>query len=218
MVGSRIGYMGEPRWLNEREERMWRTYHGMRRQLDAAVERQLAGRGLSMADYQLLMPLSEAPTGRLRARELRRLVDWDRSRLAHQMRRMEQRGLIAREDCPTDARGTVIRLTDTGLRAVEAAAPGHVETVRRYFVDLLSPEEIDSLTAIGERVLERLAADPCASATTAPVAPGDTAAVAPLDPRDTAVGVGAGIGGAVDGLPCPGKPADDESRDADADY
>nr|WP_205860927.1 MarR family transcriptional regulator [Planosporangium flavigriseum] len=131
---------------------MWRAFHEMRRHLDKAIERQLADAGLSTADYNLLVPLSEAPGDGLRARDLASHVDWDRSRLSHQLRRMEQRGLITRRDCPTDARGTMIMLTPAGRRAVEAAAPGHVETVRRHFVDLLSPEEIDTLTAISTRV------------------------------------------------------------------
>ncbi|MBB2915442.1 DNA-binding MarR family transcriptional regulator [Streptosporangium becharense] len=151
--------MTEPRWLSDREQRMWRAFQDMRRRLEAVTGRQLDEVGLSAADYSLMVPLSEAPGRRLRARELRRGIGWDRSRLAHQMRRMEQRGLIVREDCPGDARGTVIKLTDEGMRAIVAAAPGHAETVRRHFVDLLTDEEIDTLTTISERVLRHIAAD-----------------------------------------------------------
>ncbi|MEV7971206.1 MarR family winged helix-turn-helix transcriptional regulator [Sphaerisporangium sp. NPDC088356] len=151
--------MTETRWLDEREQRMWRAFGSMRRQLDSAMERHLNGERLSMADYQLLVPLSEAPGGRIRARELRGVVGWDRSRLSHQLRRMEQRGLICREDCPGDARGTVIRLTPEGRSVIETAAPGHVETVRRLFVDVLTPDEIEILTSIANRVLGRIAHD-----------------------------------------------------------
>lgn len=143
--------------MNEREARLWRTFLDMRRGLDAAIEGHLAGAGLSTADYQLLVPLSEAPAGELRARDLGRDVGWDRSRLSHQLRRMEQRGLLSRWDCPTDARGTMIGLTPAGRKAVEAAAPGHVATVRRYFIDLLSPAEIDTLTAVATRVRHTIA-------------------------------------------------------------
>jgi DNA-binding MarR family transcriptional regulator len=136
---------------------MWRAFYAMRRHLDKAIERQLADAGLSSADYDLLVPLSETPGGEWRARDLGNHVGWDRSRLSHQLRRMEQRGLIARRDCPTDARGTMITLTPTGREAVEAAAPGHVETVRRYFVDLLTPEEIDTVTAISTRIRDNAA-------------------------------------------------------------
>jgi DNA-binding MarR family transcriptional regulator len=136
---------------------MWRALYEMRRHLDRVIERQLAEAGLSSADYDLLVPLSEAPPGGLRARELGNLVGWDRSRLSHQLRRMEARGLLTRRECPTDARGTVVCLTPAGRAAIEAAAPGHVDTVRRHFVDLLSPEEVDALTAIATRVGERIA-------------------------------------------------------------
>ncbi|MEU8269795.1 MarR family transcriptional regulator [Sphaerisporangium sp. NPDC049002] len=166
--------MTETRWLDEREQRMWRAFATMRRRLDSAMERHLNGENLSMADYQLLVPLSEAPGGRIRARELRRLAGWDRSRLSHQLRRMEQRGLVGREDCPGDARGTVIRLTSEGRSAIEAAAPGHVETVRRLFIDVLTPEEIETLTSIARRVLARIAQDT--------FGPGETAGTdAPVD-------------------------------------
>jgi DNA-binding MarR family transcriptional regulator len=141
--------------LDEREEQMWRAFSAMRRSLDRAIERQLTGAGLSSADYELLVPLSEAPSHELRARDLGRQVDWDRSRLSHQLRRMEQRGLVVRHECENDARGTMITLTGAGLHAVEAAAPGHVATVRAHFVDLLSEDEIDTLTAVANRVLGR---------------------------------------------------------------
>ncbi len=133
---------------------MWRAFVGMRRALDLAVERQLAEAGLSTADYELLVPLSEAPGLVLRVRDLGRTVAWDRSRLAHQLRRMEQRGLVSRFECPTDARGTMVRLTDKGREVIESAAPGHVETVRRHLVDLLTPDEIDAILRISERVID----------------------------------------------------------------
>jgi DNA-binding MarR family transcriptional regulator len=129
----------------------------MRRQLDSALNRRLASEsGLSSADYELLVPLSEASGQQLRACDLARAVDWEKSRLSHHINRMRARGLISREDCPTDARGAVIRLTEQGRHAIEAAAPDHVESVRRYFLDLLSPEEIDTLASIANRVLNHL--------------------------------------------------------------
>jgi len=143
----------EPRWLNDIEARLWRAFLDMRHCLDAAIERQLAEAGLSTADYRLLVPLTESPDDELRARDLGREIGWDRSRLSHHLRRMEQRGLVARRDCPTDARGTMISLTAAGRRAVTGAAPGHVETVRRHFIDLLSGADAATLTALSARVL-----------------------------------------------------------------
>ncbi|MFC6018820.1 MarR family winged helix-turn-helix transcriptional regulator [Plantactinospora solaniradicis] len=150
--------MTAPRWLDEREGRMWRAYGEMQRRFATAIDRQLVrDAGLSVADYELLVPLSESPEQQIRARDLRQMLDWDRSRLAHQVRRMEGRGLVTRAECPGDARGIIIQLTAAGRRAIESAAPGHVATVRRLFVDLLSEEEIATFTAISERVLDRLA-------------------------------------------------------------
>lgn len=149
--------MAEARWLSEGEARTWRTFLTMGRALDRGIDRQLLrDAGLSGADYQLLVPLSEAEGNCLRARDLGRLVDWERSRLSHQIARMEQRGLIERRDCPTDARGTIVHLTDSGRTAIEAAAPSHVGWVRSHFVDLLSREELETLLSVSERVIESL--------------------------------------------------------------
>lgn len=152
--------MADPRWLDEREQHAWRAVKEMHQQLSGALERRmLLGSGLSAADYQVLVPLSESPGGRLRARDLARDAGWEKSRLSHQMRRMEQRGLVEREDCETDARGAYVRLTPAGRQAIESAAPGHVEDVRRLLFDQLSPAELDTLAAVADRVLARLAQD-----------------------------------------------------------
>ena len=149
--------MAEPHWLDEREAHLWQAYRDLQRELRNALDRQLVrDAGLTGADYALLVPLSEAPNGLIRARDLGRLVGWDRSRISHQLRRMEQRGLVAREDCPEDARGSMVRLTPAGRCAIEAAAPNHVTTVRRFFIDQLSDDEIDTLAALFDRLLAGL--------------------------------------------------------------
>jgi DNA-binding MarR family transcriptional regulator len=148
------------RWLSEDESRAWRLFLVMKRVLERGLDRQLmASSGLSGADYQLLVPLSEAPDRAMRARDLGRLVDWERSRLSHQIRRMERRGLLARHDCATDARGTVIVLTEEGASAIREAAPAHVAWVRDHFIDVMSPEELALLGRLSERVLEAVVAD-----------------------------------------------------------
>ena len=157
--------MAAPRWLDEREQHAWRSIREMHHRLSIAVERRLVQEsGLSAADYQVLVPLSESVDGRLRARDLARDAGWEKSRLSHQMRRMEQRGLVEREDCATDARGSYVRLTPAGRAAIEAAAPGHVEAVRRLFLDVLEPAELDVLAAMAARVLARLAEEGSACA------------------------------------------------------
>jgi len=152
--------MAGARWLDEREARLWQAYRALTRDLQRAFDRQLErDGGVSGADYALLVPLSEAPDGVVRMRELGRAVGWDRSRLSHQVRRMETRGLVTREDCVDDARGLMVRLTANGRAAIEAAAPEHVATVRRYFFDQLSEAEQATLTGLFERLAGKLAAD-----------------------------------------------------------
>ena len=152
--------MDEPRWLDEREARVWQAYLAVNRELHSALERQLVrDSGLSNADYALLVPLSEAEDGVVRSRELGALVGWERSRLSHQIGRMEKRGLVAREECAEDARGSMVRLTAAGRAAIESAAPGHVKTVRRYLFDGLSADESDVLHRVFHRVLGRIATD-----------------------------------------------------------
>src|ERR1700750_610111 len=116
--------------------RAWRQFIAMQGQLRARLARQLQREsGLSEADYEVLVQLSEAPCGRQRVFELGQATQWVKSRLSHHLTRMVQRGLCARESCPTDSRGAFVVLTDAGRRAVEAAAPQHVEHVREWFVD-----------------------------------------------------------------------------------
>ena len=149
--------MGEARWLDEREARVWRGIIGLHQRLHPVLERQLIREGgLSGAEYTLLVPLSEAPEGLLRARDLARMVGWERSRLSHQVARMEKRGLVAREECSEDARGLMIRLTEAGRAANVAAAPAHVAAARRHFFDELADAELDVIGPALERILDRL--------------------------------------------------------------
>jgi DNA-binding MarR family transcriptional regulator len=151
-VGWRI--MATPQWLDQRQAHAWQAYLTLNQELYASLEVQLQrDSGLSGADYTVLVPLSTASAGVLRTRELGTEIGWDRSRLSHQISRMERRGLVAREECSEDGRGSMVRLTDTGRSAIEGAAPAHAETVRRLFFERLSKEELDTLTAVFERLL-----------------------------------------------------------------
>jgi DNA-binding MarR family transcriptional regulator len=129
----------------------------MRALLDLRITRDLAAdSGLSDADYDVLSNLSETPEHRLRLNQLAEHMLWSKSRLSHQLTRMEERGLVKREHAPSDGRGAVISLTPGGWKAIEAAAPLHVESVRRNFIDLLSPEQAKVLGEIAERVVGHL--------------------------------------------------------------
>jgi DNA-binding MarR family transcriptional regulator len=145
------------RWLSEAEQRAWRGLLQMTTKLEARLNRELqeAG-GLSLADYEVLVPLSEAPQGRLRVFELASDLGWERSRLSHHLGRMQRRALVTREDCAADRRGAFVVLTDQGRTAIEEAAPAHVETVRRLVFEGLSAEQVRSLQILTESVLHRL--------------------------------------------------------------
>ena len=152
-------HVSQPRWLDEHQQHVWQAYLHLNQHLYAFLEQQLVRDGLSGPDYQVLHPLSEAPGGLLRARELGTEIGWDRSRLSHHLTRMEKRGLVAREECAEDGRGLMIRVTDAGRKAIEAAAPAHVENVQRSFFDLLSSDELETLAAVFDRMLENLTRD-----------------------------------------------------------
>jgi len=147
------------RWLTEEEQRAWRGLLRMTSQLNARMNRQLLqDYGVSLADYDVLVVLSEAPAGRLRVFEVADALAWEQSRVSHQLARMQRRGLIARQDCSSDARGAFAVLTQAGRAAIERAAPAHVETVRQLVFDGLSHDQLTALTEITSQVLARLAA------------------------------------------------------------
>lgn len=146
--------------LDAREERAWLGYHRMERELAGRIRRQLVrDTGLSDADYEILRTLSDAPDGTLRARTLRCELRWEKSRLSHQVGRMERRGLVAREDCAEDSRGAVVRLTDAGGEAIQAACCEYAKAVRSLLIDRLSPAQLDALADISETVLGGLPAE-----------------------------------------------------------
>jgi DNA-binding MarR family transcriptional regulator len=150
----------EPRWLAEAEDRAWRGYLRMRTLLHARILRDLTREaGLSGPDYDVLSHVSESPGHRARLGELAERMAWSRSRLSHHLTRMERRGLVTREDCASDGRGAFVVLTEAGFRVIQAAAPGHVASVRRNFIDLLSSEQLDALTGISDTVVGHLTAD-----------------------------------------------------------
>ena len=154
------------RWLSEPEQRAWRGLLQMTTRLEAQLNRELQGAsGLSLADYDVLVPLSETPQGRLRVFELASDLGWERSRLSHHLTRMQRRGLVTREDCDADRRGAFVVLTDLGRTAIDQAAPAHVDTVRRLVFDGLSSEQVAAVQAVTESVLRRLDAPAASRAT-----------------------------------------------------
>jgi DNA-binding MarR family transcriptional regulator len=147
-------------WLSAEEQRAWRAYRRMALLVDSAIARELVrDTGLSMPDYQVLSNLSEAAGHRRRLTELAARMQWSPSRLSHHVTRMEQRGLVTRAECSEDLRAAYVVLTDVGWKAIEAAAPDHVASVRTHLVDVLTAEELGMLTAIGEKVAAHFGED-----------------------------------------------------------
>ena len=146
--------------VSETEWTAWRTFTSMRRQLDVALERQLQRDGdISAAEYSVLITLFEAENRELRARDLGMTLAWEKSRVSHQISRMEKRGLVGRRECDTDARGTWVSMTPDGKRAVLGAMRQHAATLRRYFFDVLSAEELAAIQSASAKVLDVL--EPC---------------------------------------------------------
>jgi DNA-binding MarR family transcriptional regulator len=145
----------DPRWLTQDEERAWRAFRRMLVALPARTARDpTADSGLSSADYEVLSTLSEKDGHRWSLKDLAAKMEWTRSRLSHHTARMQERGLVGREPDPADARGCILHLTPDGLRALEAAAPGHVASVRARFLDHVSPDELETLERISTRIAD----------------------------------------------------------------
>jgi len=145
------------RWLTAEEQRVWRRWMTLNAQLSATLQRELQDdAGLSTQDYEVLVHLTDSPEGRMRVTDLARLMQWERSRVSHHVTRMERRHLVQRVECAEDGRGAFVVITQQGRAAIEQAAPGHVNTVRRLVFDVLSPEEVDSFGAIIDKALAQL--------------------------------------------------------------
>lgn len=147
----------QTRWLDDDEQRAWRAYLRMQGRLEARLNRQLqADSGLSLADYSVLVALTDTDQGGLRPFELQHRLDWEQSRLSHHLTRMQKRGLIDRDQCGEDGRGALVVVTGTGRRALDVAAPAHVEAVRTWFFDGLTPAQVRWVGDLAAGVLARL--------------------------------------------------------------
>ena len=130
-----------PRWLTAEQQQIWRSYLLGSVMLLDRIDADLRPFGLDRAEYEILVMLSETDGHRLRMSELADAVHHSRSRLTHTISRMEKANLVKRTDCPTDRRGVWAELTPEGFELIKEAAPTHVETVRKYFVEVMSEED-----------------------------------------------------------------------------
>lgn len=147
------------RWLSDAEQCTWRTHLDVSRLLMHQLEKDLQPFGLTNNDYEILVNLSEAEERRLRMSDLAAATLQSKSRLSHQITRLETAGLVRRENCESDRRGLFAVLTDQGMETMQQVAPHHVASVRKHFFDLLPPEALaalsDSLTPVAEHLRGR---------------------------------------------------------------
>ena len=154
--------MSEVSSVTSEEWDVWRSFHTMRRQLDLALERELQqDAGISMPDFEILLALFQAEGNRLRARELGTLISWEKSRLSHQVTRMEARDLVERTECDSDGRGTWIGIATKGRLTILAAMRDHALTIRRLFFDVMSESELGVLQELSEKVMTAIDPPDC---------------------------------------------------------
>jgi len=152
--------MTKIRWLDEREERAWRALQFMQVRLTGRLAADVAATSdLSYSDYLVLVALGDRAGGRTRLFELAEVLGWEKSRVSHQIARMSGRGLVRKERCDGDRRGAFVVTTEQGRKAIEAAAPHHLSSVRRLFIDRLTSGELDAITSAAEKVLAVLDAE-----------------------------------------------------------
>jgi len=150
------GTDGQPHWLTDEEQQAWRATVQLSQLLLRQLDRDLTMHGLNGRDYEILVDLSEAPEHRLRMTDLADATSQSRSRLSHQITRMEKRGLVRRDDCEGDKRGTFAVLTKAGFETIERVAPYHVEQVRRHYIDRLTAEQQDEIRSAFQPIVDYL--------------------------------------------------------------
>ncbi len=147
--------MADTRWLDDTQQRAWRGWIDASRRIQSATERQLKDdSGLTGDDYEVMVRLAEAPGRRLRMSDLASCVANSPSRLSQRIDRMARDGLVCRNRCDEDGRVYYAVLTDDGFARLDAAAPGHVDEVRRQFIDRLEEDEIEFLAELMPRLAE----------------------------------------------------------------
>ena len=160
--------MSTTRWLDETEQGAWRAWLEVMRLLPNHLEDRLHERhGLTLTDYQVLVEVSESEQRRLRMTELSHRTQLSKSRLSHQIGRMERAGLVVRTQCPEDRRGQWAELTEQGWAVLRAAAPGHVEDVRELFFDLLGNGQTEVFAVALRAIADKLSQSPATGCTNA---------------------------------------------------
>jgi DNA-binding MarR family transcriptional regulator len=133
------------RWLDTDQQRIWRTWLLGVARIDSVLGEWLRPHNLDLAEYEILVVLSEAEDRQMRMSDLALLVHQSRSRLTHTVSRLEAEGLVSRERTCSDGRGVYATLTAKGFAKLVEAAPRHVESVRKIFIDAVTPEDFEAI-------------------------------------------------------------------------
>lgn len=137
--------------ISQEEWLAWRGYRRLSEIITGRIVRDINNAtGLSGPDFMILMEINKNPFGSLTQRELLEYLEWDKSRLSHQLSRMASRELVQRNR--NSPAGISVNITDSGRLLLASARPVHTESVRRNFLDLLSPEDVQALIAITEHL------------------------------------------------------------------
>ena len=147
------------KWLTPAEESAWRKYIVASRRLLEALDDDLSANGLSHSDYEILVHLSDAEDRKLRMADLADKTILSRSRLSHRIKYMEGKGWVERQKCASDRRGTWAVMTTKGWNAIVKAAPDHVESVRKRFIDKISKADQANIASAFEKVEQSLRSD-----------------------------------------------------------
>ncbi len=159
-----IPRMFEPDALRPDEWKLWHTWMHAQRLLAQEIDRRLQAEfGISKADFSVLVTLLQADTSEMRLVELAQSLGWEKSRLAHQLTRMESRGLVTRSERGAKGRRTGIGLTREGRGLAERAVIAHASNIRTYFLEPLLPEQGAAIRAWSEQMIDRLAPGPAQS-------------------------------------------------------
>ncbi len=145
-------------WLTAREQRLWRAHLEVSKLLDYQLGRELQPHNLAGNDYEILVVLSEAPQRRMRMTDLATATLQSKSRLSHQITRMECAGLVLRQECPGDRRGLFAHLTEAGWETMQKVAPDHVRSVRAHFIDRFDSDQLDAMYEALAPIAEHLRA------------------------------------------------------------
>jgi DNA-binding MarR family transcriptional regulator len=140
--------VAQTRWLNSTEAVAWRAFIESIGDLMTAFEAGLAENGLTLGDYQVLVYLSESDGRTMRMCDLASVLRLSPSGLTRRLDGLVKSGLVARNPSDSDRRVMMASLTPNGWKRLQKAAPDHVENVREFLFDHLTPTQVKNMAEV----------------------------------------------------------------------